>query len=247
MINVYTSAEETVKNFAVYLETLIKVNVNENNIFNVALSGGSTPKLLFKELRENYSKKIDWSYVHFYWGDERCVPSESLESNYGEALRIFLNSKYIPINNIHKIDGENSSGNEAERYSEEISNYVPFQNGFPSFDLIILGIGEDGHTASIFPNQMELIDSEKICEVAIHPDTGQKRITITGRVINNAKNVSFLVTGKKKSIIIGNILNKRENYKSYPAAHVYPKFGKLTYHLDEVASSFFNKKGFNHE
>ena len=97
---------------------------------------------------------------------------------------------------------------------------VPSKNNLPKFDLIILGLGTDGHTASIFPNQMKLLKSENYCEVATHPETKQKRITITGKVINNAENISFLVTGSKKSEVVSEIINKKKNSKNYPASHI---------------------------
>ena len=113
---------------------------------------------------------------------------------------------------------------------------VPSKNNLPKFDLIILGLGTDGHTASIFPNQIKLLKSENYCEVAIHPKSKQKRITITGRVINNAEDILFLVTGSNKSKVVSEIINKNENSKKYPAFHISPFWGKLIWYLDKGAS-----------
>ncbi|MCB9258314.1 MAG: 6-phosphogluconolactonase [Ignavibacteriales bacterium] len=234
---IFETKEETVKQFAENLILLIKKSAVENRKFNIALSGGNTPKILFKFLKQNYLQNVDWKNVHFYWGDERCVPAESDESNYGHAFNLFLNSEKIPKENIHRIMGEANAKEEAERYSKLIQNNLKSENNFPQFDFIMLGLGEDGHTASIFPNQMELLTSAKICDVAEHPISGQKRITLTGPLINNAKNISFLVTGKSKAKVIENIFEKKNNYNDYPASHIKAINGNLTWFLDKEVSN----------
>ncbi len=234
--NIHPTQEETIKGFAEYLISLVNKSVGENKKFNVALSGGNTPKILFKLLKKKYLREVDWSFVHFYWGDERCVHPESDESNFGHAFNLFLNSEGISTNNIHRIIGESNPNEEAKRYSNLILENLPIKRNLPQFDFIMLGLGKDGHTASIFPNQMELITSNEIYGVAEHPESGQKRITLTGKVINNAKYISFLVTGKSKAEVIFNIFKKRNNYKNYPASYIYSKEGNLSWFLDKGAS-----------
>jgi 6-phosphogluconolactonase len=235
MIKTFTTPQETIKNFAEELKSLIDKKTSKKKNFYLALSGGSTPQLLFKELKKKYLTNIDWQFVHIYWGDERCVKPESEESNYGTAYKLLLIYLNIPKGNIHRIKGEEKPKVEARRYSGEIMMTVPSKNNLPKFDLIILGLGTDGHTASIFPNQIKLIESENYCEVATQPDTKQKRITITGKVINNAENICFLVTGSNKSEVVSEIINKK-NSKKYPASHIYPNWGKLIWYLDKAAS-----------
>jgi 6-phosphogluconolactonase len=209
--------------------------------FFLALSGGTTPKVIFQTLVRDFKKKIDWNKVHFFWGDERCVPPDHPESNYGMAKEYLLDHIDIPVENIYRIKGEDNPDNEAERYSNEIKKYLPEVNGLPQFDAAMLGLGEDGHTASIFPDQLKLLSSDKICETAIHPSTKQKRITLTGKVINNSGEIYFLVTGKKKSIIVKKILNKKNNYLKFPASHINPFNGELFWFLgDEAASELYN-------
>lgn len=209
--------------------------------FFLALSGGTTPKVIFQTLVRDFKKKIDWNKVHFFWGDERCVPPDHPESNYGMAKEYLLDHIDIPVENIYRIKGEDNPDNEAERYSNEIKKYLPEVNGLPQFDAAMLGLGEDGHTASIFPDQLKLLSSDKICETAIHPSTKQKRITLTGKVINNSGEIYFLVTGKKKSIIVEKILNKKNNYLKFPASHINPFNGELFWLLgDEAASELYN-------
>ncbi|MCB0753874.1 MAG: 6-phosphogluconolactonase, partial [Ignavibacteriae bacterium] len=212
--------------------------------FYVALSGGSTPQLLFKELKKNYQESVDWQFVHIFWGDERCVVPESDESNFGVAQKLLLSKIKIPKENIHRIRGEDKPNTEARRYSGEIMMNVPSKKNMPKFDLIILGLGTDGHTASIFPNQVKLFESENYCDMTVQPKTRQKRITITGKVINNAANIYFLVTGKEKSEAVAEILYKKGNYKKYPASHVAPTWGNIKWYLDKEAARKIKEKKF---
>lgn len=235
MIKIYSTPEETVNEFAEKLKLLINKSAEQNKNFYCALSGGNTPQLLFKVLKQKYLTEINWSKVHFFWGDERCVEPKNIESNYGTAHNLLLNYIDIPNENIHRIYGEETEEPEAKRYSEEILKSLPIENGLPIFDLIILGLGSDGHTASIFPDQMNLLESEKVCEVAVHPTSKQKRITLTGKVINYAKEISFLVTGKEKARVISEIINKKDNYKIYPAYYIDPQKGNLVWYIDKFA------------
>lgn len=209
----------------------------EDRSFTVALSGGSTPEMLYSYISENFSKSVPWNSVHLFWGDERCVPPDSTESNYGSAERILIQKISIPARNVHRIRGEDDPYTESVRYSDEIKLFTTKKRSLPKFDLIVLGIGEDGHTASIFPANMQLYSSDKICEVTNHPSSGQKRITLTGRVINNADVVAFMVSGKKKAEIVRNIINKCPGHEKYPASEVNPSPGKLIWYLDQEAGS----------
>lgn len=147
----------------------------------------------------------------------------------------------IPIVNIHRIRGENDPRDEAIRYQEEIVKFVQKRNGLPAFDLVILGLGEDGHVASIFPGNIELFYSEKICDVTHHPITNQKRVTITGTVINNATSVVFLVTGKNKATIVAEVLGKKADYTRFPVSLVKTANGNTEWFLDYDAASLLEK------
>jgi len=201
----------------------------------VALSGGSTPALFFRSLA---ARAIDWESIHFYWGDERCVPPENIESNYLMTTRELLDRIQIPPENIHRVRGETDPDREAERYAREITRNLPSNSqGIPVFDWIILGLGDDGHTASIFPG-FKLRPSEgSLCAVAGHPETGQERITFTLPLINSARRVSFLVSGEGKSGIVASIVQKTGDYLQFPAAHVLPQKGILEWFLDREAGS----------
>ncbi|MEO8447521.1 MAG: 6-phosphogluconolactonase, partial [bacterium] len=203
---------------------------------NVALSGGNTPKALFTVLSVGYKNKIDWSKVNFFWVDERCVPATDEESNFGMTKKFLLDNIAIPEENVHRVFGNHDPVSEAERYSEDLTRHLPAERGYPRFDLIILGMGDDGHTASIFPDRMDLFVSEKLCDVVEKPANGQKRITFTGNIIDNAERIYFLVTGKNKAEIVKKILNEEGDYYKYPAAHVQPADGEIKWYLDKAAA-----------
>jgi 6-phosphogluconolactonase len=233
-LKVYKDGKEVATAFADYLVDLI--NKKTGNVF-IALSGGSTPKLLFALLAEDrYKAKIDWNKVHLFWGDERCVPPDHADSNYKMTHDQLLSKIKIPAVNVHRVLGENDPQAEAKHYSEEIASLLPKENNLPVFDLVMLGMGDDGHTLSIFPHQMELLESDKICEVAIHPTSGQKRVTLTGTIANNAKVAAFLVTGKNKAEKILEILKQQKDWNKYPASYINPSSGSLFWYLDEEAA-----------
>ncbi len=208
---------------------------------HIALSGGSTPGLLFRLLAQEYQARIAWNKVHLYWGDERCVPPDHPESNYGTAHQLLLQHIGIPPENVHRIRGEADPEEEAERYGRELQASMPTDaEGWPVFDLILLGMGADGHTASIFPGQMELLHAPKACATARHPDSGQVRITLTGPVLNRGQHVAFLVTGSGKADRIHELLGHLQESHLYPAGYIHPA-GRLSWWLDQAAAARLDK------
>ncbi len=233
-IQISESVEKLSEQFAQLL--IEKVN-NCKDGFNIALSGGSTPKNVFEYLAAHHQNTIGWHKVKFFWGDERCVPPTDFESNYKMAYESLLSRLQIPASNIFRIRGENDPQNESTEYSDIVKKQLTQINNIPIFDLIMLGLGEDGHTASIFPNQKSLLESEQIYASAVHPETGQKRITLTGKLINNAFTIVFIVTGKNKAQVVDEIINQKDNYKNYPASFILPHNGELYWLLDKSAAS----------
>jgi 6-phosphogluconolactonase len=232
------NVEELAEKFSQFLYNEL---VNANDFYTVALSGGSTPKAIFKYLAENYSGKIDWKKIKFFWGDERCVPPADSESNYKITLDNLFSRINISEENVFRIHGEANPDEESKRYANIISDQVRINNGIPCFDLVLLGLGEDGHTASIFPDRLELFSFDEYCAVAEHPVTKQKRVTITGRIINNASKIIFLVTGESKKEMVDKIINQKEGYEKLPASLVNPVEGELIWMVDEAASSLINR------
>ncbi len=216
---------------------LIKEILAQQDRVTIALSGGSTPKSLFNYWANNHKDDINWSSIYLFWGDERCVPPTDQESNYKMTKDHLLDFVPIPPQNIFRIQGENNPADEAQRYAEVLKNELTQANNLPSFDLVMLGMGDDGHTASIFPHEMHLWNSNKTCVVATHPTSGQNRVSITGEIINNAKRVAFLVTGANKAEKVKVIIQSQAMVKdTYPAARVNPTSGKLYWFLDEEAT-----------
>lgn len=236
-IQISKSVEQLSEKFAQLLSD--KVN-NCSDYFHIALSGGTTPKNIFECLATHHQNTISWNKVKFYWGDERCIPPTDPESNYKMANDSLLSKLRISDGNIFRIKGENDAQLEANHYSSELLKQIKIKNDYPKFDLIMLGLGEDGHTASIFPNQNSLLNTDKISAVAVHPVSRQTRITLTGRVINNAANIVFIATGKNKSKIVDKIINQKDNYIDYPASFINPRNGALYWLLDENAASYFS-------
>lgn len=241
-VSIYATPQELAEAMAGILTSQINNAKRSGVPANVAISGGDTPKLLFGLLAEKYSDSADWQFVHFFWADERCVPPEDPESNYGSVKRILFSKIKIPGSSVHRIRGEEEPAKEALRYSAEIRKILPSANNQPVFDHILLGIGNDGHTASIFPGREDLLESENICGMAVHPGTGQMRLTLTGRIINNAREITFMVTGEKKSHIVRHIICGEEQKEKYPAAMINPVNGKLNWMIDEAAASLIKKK-----
>jgi len=212
-INIFKNKQE----LAIYFGQLLLEKSNNQYRLNIALSGGSTPKAIFDVLVSNYSDKIDWNKIHLYWGDERCVPPTDSESNYKMTVDHLISKVNFPEQNIHRIKGELHVNDACKEYIGEINDTIPFVDSIPQFDIVILGMGSDGHTASIFPYQIDLWDSEDLCVPAKHPESGQERVSFTGKLINHAKEIFFLVTGSDKKEKVDEIINKKGNFASYPA------------------------------
>ncbi|TAE57686.1 MAG: 6-phosphogluconolactonase, partial [Bacteroidetes bacterium] len=167
---------------------------------------------------------------------ERCVPPDHAESNYRMTVEHLLEPLGIPEYQIHRMRGEADPETEARRAGAEILEYVPGHNGLPRFDLLMLGMGTDGHTLSIFPHQMELLRDPRICAIGIHPESGQQRITLTGPVAAQAARIAFLVTGAAKAPIIQAIQEGLPESQHYPAAHIRAQSGELHWFMDVAAA-----------
>lgn len=232
-IQIFNSLKELNESFTEWFK---EISSTEKQI-TVALSGGTTPKSLFDYWSSLPEGEIDWKKIKFFWGDERCVAPEDSESNFKMTKEHLFNNINIPEENIFRIKGENNPTDEAKRYGELLISELEQQNGTPVFDIVILGMGDDGHTASIFPNEIELWNNENNCVTATHPDSGQKRVSLTGKVINAAKNVVFLVTGSNKAEKVKEIIEQPViAERKYPAALVQPDSDNLYWYLDEAAA-----------
>lgn len=232
IVKIFKDPEAVARAYAEMLQNMVA----EKNC-HIALSGGSTPNLLFEILGTEYSFNVKWQNVHLYWGDERCVPPFSSESNFKNAKARLIDHVAIPTQNVHRIRGEGDPAQEAKRYSQRINTLVPSEKGLPKFDLITLGLGSDGHTASIFPHEMHLLNAPNICEIATHPESGQKRVTLTGDILNHTSKAVFLVTGDSKAEKVREILSNSSSKDKYPASHIICPTGEVHWYLDEAAAA----------
>ena len=207
----------------------------EKSIKHIALSGGSTPALLFEILITNkYKQQMNWQNIHLWWGDERAVPPDHSESNFGSAQKLLLKKINIPLNNIHRIKAELEPDIAANQYQQEMLDNIKLIDNVPAFDWTILGMGENGHTASLFQVD-ENFYTNNLTSVTEHPQSGQKRISLTKKTLCASKYITFLVTGKNKAEKIKEILGKEKTANTFPASFIRSNDGKTLWLLDEEA------------
>jgi len=215
--------------------------VSEKGRFAVALSGGSTPRLMHRLLAEEPCiSEIPWESLEIFWVDERCVPKDHPSSNFGTAKKDFIDSVPIPESHVYPMPAESFPEKGAVEYQRIMCDFFELgQGGFPCFDVIFLGIGTDGHTASLFPNHMALEEKERLAVSVRGGDPDVDRITVTLPVLNNARKVVFLVSGRKKAPIVKSVFEK--NQVPLPAKRVRPIDGDLIWLLDREAASLLSK------
>jgi 6-phosphogluconolactonase len=211
--------------------------------FSIVLSGGSTPKGIYQCMAgASYRDKFNWEKIHFFWSDERWVSPEDQDSNYRMVSEALLTKVKIPSGNIHPIQTTGCDLKDSVRlYEKTIGDFFKLKKDkFPSFDLILLGLGQDGHTSSLFPeNPVLLVKDRLVIDVSEKGITTQ-RITLTLPVINHADMIFFLVSGYEKADIIAEVLE--ENRNSFPANQIRPSQGKLCWFLDKAAASKLERK-----
>lgn len=228
IIEKHENPAELSRHAAEYISAVAMDCVRKRGFFTLMLSGGATPRMLYQYLANYpFRERIPWNRTHLFWGDERCVPPDNAASNFFMARQAFISQIEIPQNNIHRIRGEMLSPHKAAViYEREIRRFFHSGNkdsdSVPSFDIIILGVGKDGHTASLFPGD-DALNEMKRWVVAVHAPVGSSpslRITVTLPLINNAERILFIVSGVEKRKIVQKILNDSRDKKTLPAARV---------------------------
>lgn len=208
----------------------------KKGVLNLALSGGSTPKLIYERLlKDDLVKSIDWGRIAFFVSDERCVPHSSSDSNWGNASRQLLQPLNITSAMLHPTEEQDTNPDDcAEKYEEHIRNLVkPGNNGLPCFDIIFLGMGPDGHTASLFPGSKGVEEKSKLVIKNHVEKLSADRISFTFPLINSASNVIFLVAGEDKSEVLAEVM---ANSGKYPCEHVNTPNGKVSWFVDRFAA-----------
>jgi len=236
-IRIFNDLEDLSRAAAILFIEQAEQAIAERNRFLVALNGGSTPTRLFQLLATDEHEKADWSKVHIFWGDERCVPPDDSGSSYGQARDILLSHVFIPDVNIHRIQGELGPVEASKDYSLTLNGFAspPFE--WPRFDLVYLGMGEDGHTASLFPGSPVDVPEPIMPVTAYYQDRPANRVTLTPIVFNSARMIVFMATGEKKAKTLAEVLSDRYNPAQYPAQRINPNDGRLIWLVDKAAAS----------
>ena len=212
--------------------------------FTVALSGGSTPKTLHAVLAAPpYRDQVDWSRVHFYWGDDRCVAPDDPESNFRMARETLLDRLPIREAQIHRMHTELDSAAAAALYEDELRQDFALSAGeLPRLDLILLGMGPDGHTASLFPHTAALGVTDRLVTANYVPQLNTSRITLTAPVLNHAAAVAFLIAGADKADALAHVLEGPPDLDTYPSQRIAPADGDLYWLVDRAAASRLSRK-----
>ncbi len=214
--------------------------LNQSGRFLIALSGGSTPEPLYRLLaNEPYQDSLAWAQTVFFWGDERCVPPDDPGSNYGQARRLLLSHVPVRSDQIHRIRGELGPDDAAADYRDLLSELSEDGLKWPRFDLVLMGMGADGHIASLFPGRPTPIE-DRLAAIAVSADYDGRpaeRVSLTPPVFNSARNIVFLVSGQGKAGAVATVLHGQADPVRFPAARIRPESGRLIWMLDRPAAS----------
>ena len=241
-LHILADAEALADEAADFVSNLAEDSVRERRRFTVALSGGSTPRKLYEVLASSpYRERIEWSDWQVFWGDERCVPPDHPDSNYLMAKETLLDQVPIPTDHAHRMRGEEQPQITAGEYEKLLRDV--FGDSTPVMDLILLGLGEDGHTASLFPGSDALEERNRLVVSNFVPQLQTYRITFAYSLINSARNVAFLVAGESKAKVANDVLEPKLAGPKYPASSVCPFSGSLHWFLTEDAASRLSHRG----
>jgi 6-phosphogluconolactonase len=237
-VRIFRDSEATSYKAAELIVSLSARSIAKKGTFVLALSGGSTPRMLYELLAGGQHRRLcDWKHIHIFWVDERFVPHTHRESNFRLIYETLLLPASVPETNIHPVQTNVPSASDAAAlYEKEIVNFfAPLTDGMPVFDCILLGIGEDGHTASLFPGNRVLREQDRFAVPVDDTTHTHPRITLSLPVLNHAENIIFLVSGKRKAPTVRKIVRK-EN-PSLPASMIQPAHNNLFFFLDRDAAS----------
>jgi len=234
-LNVLKTDNDVLLNLATFFATVAEKSIADNGRFSVALSGGSSPKKLYELLSTSFKNKIEWDKVYFFFGDERYVPHTDKDSNYLMVKTALFDPLQINSSNIFAVDTSLSPEGAAEAYTEAVDDFF---DGKPlQFDLVLLGLGDNSHTASLFPHTPVLHDKTASVKEVFLQDQQIYRITFTAPLINQAHHIAFLVYGEAKAIAVHHVLEDAKDIENYPAQLIAPVDGDVHWFLDEAAAA----------
>jgi 6-phosphogluconolactonase len=241
-VRIFDDASEVARAAADRFIEIARAAIDKRGRFSVALAGGSTPKRAYELLAsDEYQDQLDWSKVHIFFGDERTVPPDDAESNYRMVNEAMLSRLPLPPENIHRIQGVGDAVANARLYEDELRTY--FNDAlWPGFDLVLLGMGDDGHTASLFPGSPAL-NERQVWVVANWVEKFKAyRITLTAPAINHAAHVIFLITGENKAERLAEVLSDGRDAERLPSQLINPMNGSLEWLTDKAASAHLSSE-----
>jgi 6-phosphogluconolactonase len=237
MIQSFPTPEALADAVARHVVSLAADAISATGRFTLALSGGSTPRAAYTRLAtDDLARQVEWSLLHVLWGDERCVPPDDPQSNYRMAREALLDRVPIPPNQVYRIRGEDEPQEAAADYEDELRLLLT-PRGSDGLDLVLLGLGEDGHTASLFPGQPAIHEAEYWVMAVPAPTGDMWRVTLTPAVLDLARNVTFVVSGATKAQRLAEVLEGPFNPDLLPAQAIRPRQGRLTWMVDEAAAA----------
>ena len=236
IIKTYPDSATLARESALHFIECANEAIAERGQFAVVLAGGSTPKALYETLATvELAPRVEWEKVYVFWGDERCVAPNHEDSNYRMAFDVMLQHLPIPVKQIYRMEGELEPKEAAQAYEDRLKKF--FQQQIPRFDLILLGLGDDAHTASLFPGTKALTETKKWVTANYVRKLSAWRLTMTARLINQAANVTFLVSGNGKAQALQRVLAGRFTPEEIPAQMIRPERGQLRWLLDSSAAT----------
>ena len=236
-VHIFDDSEEVARAAARRFAELAREAIAERGRFSVALAGGSTPKRVYELLAgDEFSDQIAWQHVHIFFGDERCVPPDHHDSNYRMAREAMLAHVLLPLENVHRMVGEGDAVANARLYEDELRQYFG-DAAWPQFDLIMLGMGDDGHTASLFPGSRALHETQAWVAANWVEKFNTFRITLTAPAINHARHVMFIVTGAGKADRLPEVLKGPREPERLPSQLIRPVAGQLEWFTDKAATA----------
>jgi len=241
MLHIYKTADETIKGLGDYFVQTVKTVIQEKGSCSVVLSGGNSPKKLYELLAlSDYGRQIDWDKIYFFFGDERYVPFNDPENNGNMVKKALFEPLMIPDANIFYINTAVPPEESAKKYSQRILSY--FKNSPVRFDLILLGLGNNGHTASLFPHSPVLKEKKALVGAVYIEELSSYRITMTAAIINEAHAIAFLVYGDAKANAVHDVLEGEKDFETFPAQLIDPDDGVLHWFLDKDAAKNLTRK-----
>lgn len=238
-IQIFVNPDDLAQAVAARFVQLAEAAISARGTFTVALSGGSTPKRLYQLLATpEWRNQVSWNNVHLFWGDERSVPPDHPDSNYRMVRETLIDHVPIPTTNIHRIQAEISAAQAASGYEQELRLFFELiDSELPQFDVVFLGMGANGHTASLFPGTGAIFEQKHLVVASWIEELKTDRITLTPPVINHAREIIFFVTGTEKAATLKAVLEGEYQPDRLPAQIIRPTQGKLVWMVDQAAAS----------